>query len=142
MGQFRGRGGKEATGLGKVKGTAVLRDSFVPAKDKAINLAAVQDRWILGSRYLNGASPNDDMDLVIAQLAKNFVPQVPCACIPFSSGASGSSMPMHGPQNYSPMPTHRVPPDLTFALRSDAAMQRPYNNFEADLDETTSIEEY
>jgi hypothetical protein len=40
------------------------------------------------------------------------------------------------------MPTHTVPPDLTFALREDAstAAERPY--FAADLDETTSIAEY
>ncbi len=134
--------GKKKTkeqGAHKVKGTAVLRDSFVPAKVKAFNLAAVQDRWIFSGPYLNGA--DDDMDLVIAELAKNFIPQVPCTCcVPFSSDTSVSSRPTHGPQYFSPMPTHKVVPDLTFALRSDAAIQRPY--YEADLDETTSIEEY
>jgi hypothetical protein len=133
-----------------VKGTAVLRDSFVPAKVKAANLAPVDDRWVLRNRYLNGASPSD-MNLVIAHLAKTFIPQVPCtcSCSPTYSASSGNSNSMttpsrhsHGAQFYSPMPTHTVPPDLTFALREDAstAVERPY--FAADLDETTSIAEY
>ena len=132
---------KETKHAARMKEAAVLRDSFVPANIKAINLAAVHDRWILNNRYLNGASPSA-MDLVIAQMAKTFIPQVPCTCssVSSSTGTTTSAMPMHGPQFFSPVPTHHVPPDLTFALRPNAAMERPF--FEADLDETTSITEY
>ena len=54
------------------------------------------------------------MDLILAQMAENFIPRVPCMC---GSGVQ----PMHGPYYYAPFPVHRVPPgmslpDLYFAV--------------------------
>lgn len=124
----------------KLSEAAILRDKFVPQHLKVINLSQVQARWVLCNDGILNAdgSPNDmNMDPIIARMAENFIPRVPCIC-----GGTPGSAPFHGPAYYSPLPVHRVPPDFVYALRevNNNNMNRHFP--QADLDETTSIQEY
>jgi len=115
----------------RLTGTAVLRDKFVPKHLNAINLAPVATRWVLCNGSFNADGSPNDMEPVIAKMAENFIPRVPCMC-------GETPEPIHGSYYYSPSPVHRVPPDFQFALRDNAH----YYFNQADLDETTSIQEY
>ena len=112
----------------RLKASSVLRDKFVPNHLKAINYASVSYRWVLGTnRHIHQVgfgiiegpgSPSDgiggssvnpsagDMDVILAQMAENFIPRVPCMC-------RSGPQPMHGPYYYAPFPVHRVPPGMS-----------------------------
>ena len=87
----------------RLTGTAVLRDKFVPQHLKAINLAPVATRWVLCNGSFNADGSPNDMEPVIAKMAENFIPRVPCMC-------GETPEPIHGPYYYLPSPVHRVPP--------------------------------
>lgn len=122
---------------------SILRDKFVPVALSAINVAPVAARWVVchegGPDGADDSSPID-MDRVIAGMAQNFIPRVQCTC---SGDRRGFTEPIHCPSHYLPFPVHRIPPDFSFALRDKSDRPIWNRNFDhADLDETTSIDEY
>lgn len=125
---------KEFVKVNGLSGTAVLRDKFVPQHISAINLAPVYDRWVLcDDQGFHAETSPSNMEPVIAKMAENFIPRVPCSC-------GQTPEPIHGAYYYKPSPVHRVPPDLTFALSNNSG--KKWKMPRADLDETTDVKEY
>lgn len=104
--------------------TSILRDKYVPQYLKELNRHPTARRW--------DVSKERNMDQVIAMLAKDFIPAVPCTC-----GGSG----LNGHTVYTPNPQHQINPNLRFALQQSSILDISPSHV-ADLDETDSIQEY
>lgn len=95
---------------GQLTSRSVLADRFVPRAQADIHLAPVLARWHVhgeGGGFNPDGSPApavDAMTPVIASMAENFIPRVPCLC------GRTPAEPLHGPIYYAPAKTHVMGP--------------------------------
>eukprot|EP00970_Alexandrium_tamarense_P007488 scaffold1379_cov209-Alexandrium_tamarense.AAC.18 len=118
-------------------------DTVIPFKDKQLNMVEPAARWICpGACAGSGRDEPYKLDGVIASLAKDFIPSIPCVC---PRGVNDA--PPHGEYFFKPTLPRTVFPNLQFGLQSNSVQKYGENSKSAppgvvDLDETTSITEY
>jgi hypothetical protein len=118
-------------------------DTVIPFKDKQLNMVEPAARWICpGACAGSGRDEPYKLDGVIASLAKDFIPSIPCVC---PRGVNDA--PPHGEYFFKPTLPRTVFPNLQFGLQSNSVQKYGETSKSAppgvvDLDETTSITEY